>query len=265
MSAGIKYCTCARTITSNRRGNIFEGQNCLRCGLKLKSGTHLQHIYLNGPNFGDTHTGTGAEHLYYTLNDTDKDTDVISDDSLNDSDHDYETINSDLDDDINGSDNDNEDTDSSDEPNDLEDDDNDEDNHGMDALGQNFAAALDRLSDVLGESARFKGGPYNGKNGDFDNFLSKYEQFCLANQKDDAYKRTHFPMQLEGRAYDLYESSPPAVKADWNQMVDNLKRFFSNTPLPLVQAFERLHALKMEPTESVQHFYEKIEKIPVLK
>ena len=137
---------------------------------------------------------------------------------------------------------------------------NENDNHEIDALGQNFAAALNRLSDVLGESAKFTGGTYNGKNENFDTFVSKFEAFCLANQKNEAYKRTHFPMYLEGRAYDLYDSLPAAVKANWDQTVDRLKQFFSQTPLPPVQAFQRLHQLKMEPNETVQLFYERILK-----
>ena len=76
-----------------------------------------------------------------------------------------------MDEDNNGSDNG--DTDSSDEPNEMEHANNNNNNNnnngdvvpnnGIDALGQNFAAALNRLADVLGESARFKGGALTEK------------------------------------------------------------------------------------------------------
>ena len=93
---------------------------------------------------------------------------------------------------------------------------------------------------------------------DVDIFLEKFDRFCDINNKDEDYKLQHLPLQLNSRAYKLYNDLPDDVKQNYVMLCHQMKQYFSPTKLPPLQAFEKLYQLKMTETEKVQDFFEKI-------
>lgn len=127
------------------------------------------------------------------------------------------------------------------------------------AMQQEMAAVLHELAGALGETSKFKLPPFRGeKNQNIESYIDKYNQFCENNGKNDFYKIENFKMNLDGRAYLLYDSMTEDVKNNWGLLTEKLKQYFAPVQLPPVQAYEHLHALKMKSSETVQSFFERI-------
>ena len=100
------------------------------------------------------------------------------------------------------------------------------------AVQREMAQALHELAGALGETSKFKLPPFRGeKNQNIESYIDKYNQFCENNGKNDFYKIENFRMNLDGRAYLLYDSMPEDVKNDWGLLTEKAV-LCSNTAAP---------------------------------
>ena len=127
------------------------------------------------------------------------------------------------------------------------------------AKNMDLPEAFRVLAAAMSETGKFKTSPFSGaKDENITSFLKKFNRFCEINNKDADYKTQTLPLHLDGRAFTLYESLSDDIKGDYDLITEHMKNYFAPPPLPPLQAYERLHSLKMNPKDTVQDFYEKL-------
>ena len=98
---------------------------------------------------------------------------------------------------------------------------------------------------------------YKGKT-DPDTYMQKFNNVCLANQKDtDAIKLQLFPVTLKKRALEWYSQFAPNHFSDWPALrAAFLMRF--RIKKSEGEVIESLGSLKQKKDETMEEFYERV-------
>ena len=122
-----------------------------------------------------------------------------------------------------------------------------------------IAEALQVLARSMTHTGKFRQPSFKGSEGEnIEAFISKFDQFCAINGKNDRYKTQVFPTLLDGRAYTLYQDLSPDLQQDYPALINQMKQYFAETPLPPLHAYETLYTQKMADSETVQKFFENL-------
>ena len=100
---------------------------------------------------------------------------------------------------------------------------------------------------------------FSGEKGqNVEGFFDRFEKFCDLHGHNDEYKVRNFVLCIDGQAYDSYKTMDPNIKNSYPALKAEFITYFAPTKLPIYDQMQQLTKLKMETSDTVQSFFNKI-------